>query len=101
MSTKARLAVHVLAWTASIPALSVLLTDLHRRGTLSLAKHGVEVAAMALVAWAAWIYWRRVPHAARLLERSARFAIFVLAMLMAAAIALYATFWLIVALYGL
>lgn len=101
MSIAIRLAAHVLAWTASIPVLSVLLTDLDRRGTFSLAKHGVEMAAMALLAWAVWIYWRRVPHAARLLERSARFASFVLVMLMAAALALYATFWLIVAIYGL
>jgi hypothetical protein len=101
VSVMARLAVHVLAWMASIPAFSVVLTDLDRRGTLSLAKLTVEVSATALVVWAAWIYWHRVPHSAELLERSARFAMFVLTMMVAAAIALYAAFWLIVAIFGL
>jgi hypothetical protein len=96
-----QLAVHVMAWTASIPALSVLLAALDRHGTLPLPKHIVGTSAIALVAWAAWIYWRRIPPSVRLLERSIRFAIFVLTMLAAAVIALYAAFWSIVAIYGL
>jgi hypothetical protein len=101
MSVNVRLAIHVLAWTVAIPALNVLLEALNRHRILPLSENIVGAAAIALFAWAGCIYWRCVPHSARLLERSARFATFAFTMLLAAAFAIYVAFWITVAIYGL
>lgn len=96
-----RLTVHVLAWAASIPALNVLLVALDRHQILPLSEISVGAVAVALAVWAGWIYRRCVPPSARMPQRSARFAIFGLTMLLATAVAFYMAFWITVAIYGL
>lgn len=100
MSVGTRLLVNVLVWTASVPALNLLLITLDRNRMLPLSGHVVAAVAAAFVTWAGWIYWHCVPHAARMLERGAYLVAFALAMLLAGAVALFATFWSTVAIYG-
>lgn len=101
MNSGSRLGVHVLAWAASIPALNVLLTALDRHGVLDVSEDIVTAVAMALLLCAALIYWRCVPHAGSMFERVLLLLAFMTAMLLVGAAALFAAFWLTVAIYGL
>lgn len=101
MSVGYRLTLNVLAWTASIPVLNVLLVALDRHEIVPLSENSVGAVAVALAVWAGWIYRRCVPPSARMPARSARFAIFGLTLLLASAVALYMAFWITVAIYGL
>ncbi|SFQ62169.1 hypothetical protein SAMN05216567_12262 [Variovorax sp. OK605] len=101
MNTGSRLGVHVLAWAASIPALNVLLTALERHGVLPVSGDIVAAVAMALLLWAVLIYRHRVPHAVRAFERGLWLLAFTVAMLLVGATALFAAFWVTVAIYGL
>jgi len=101
MSTRARIGLNVLAWMLSIPVVSICLTALDRHQTRPLSGAIVAGAAVALLLWAGLIYWRCVPSAASLMERAIYFAAFIAVMLLAGAGALWATFWLTVAVYGL
>jgi hypothetical protein len=96
-----RLALNVWAWTAAIPGLSVGLRVLVEHRILSASGNVGAVATTVLLLWACLIYWRCVPSAADVLHRVGYLVAFLTLMLVLGAGALWVTFWIIIAIYGL
>lgn len=101
MKVALRLALNVLAWAVSIPVLNVCMTALERHRILPVSGFVAAVVALVLLLWAVAIYWRCVPSAPSIVARVAYLLIFVAAMALLALGALWAAFWISVAIFGL
>lgn len=96
-----RLGLNIAAWAASMPVLNVTLRALEERRVLSITGHTAAAVALGLALWACWIYWRCVPSTPQIGRRLAYLAAHLVVMGLVAAAALWATFWISVAVFGL
>lgn len=100
MKTALRLLLNVLAWFLAMPVLFVLAAPLESHKVLSISDHIAPVTAVVLSLWAGVIYWRCVPSTPSGWRRAGYLAAFLAAMFLLGRAAMWATFVVMLAIYG-
>lgn len=95
------LPLNMLAWTLTMPLLSLGLRYLDQQRILTMSGAVVATGAIALLLWAVFMYVKCVPAASGLSRRIGYFVAFFTMMTLLGALGLWLTFWAIVAVYGL
>jgi len=99
-----RLGLHVALWVIASPLIQVLAGFVGSSAFASLGRFApmltLFIEASILLLWAAWIYWRYVPHAPGVGRRIVYAVAFVCVLGGAAYAALWATWFLATMLFG-
>jgi len=100
MKTAFRVVLNAFAWFLAMPALFVSAAALESHRILSIADHIAPITAVVLSLWAGVIYWRCVPSTPSGWRRAGYLAAFLAAMFLLGWAAMWATFVVMLAIYG-
>ncbi|MDH6593233.1 hypothetical protein M2165_003122 [Variovorax sp. TBS-050B] len=100
MTAARRLLLHMLAWAAAIPLLSLSLSLLEQHHVLDVSGSAAAIMGVALLLWAGLIYWRAMPPAHSIAARLTGAATYLAAMAVLGVGAVWITFWATVLIFG-
>jgi len=100
MKAALRLVLNVFAWFFAMPVLFVFAAALESHRILSISDHIAPITAVVLSLWAGVIYWRCIPSTPSMWRRVGYLAAFLGVMFLLGWAAMWATFVVMLAIYG-
>lgn len=100
MKAALRLVLNVFAWFLAMPALFVSAAAFESHRILSISAHIAPITAVVLSLWAGVIYWRCVPSTSSGWRRAGYLVAFLTTMFLLGWAAMWATFVVMLAIYG-